>query len=80
VDVTLGHERGDAVLRIVDNGRGFGDVNPLGPHEPGHIGLASMRERTELLHGALDITTEPGRTEVKVCVPLSAGLRRGNGR
>jgi signal transduction histidine kinase len=80
VDVTLGHERGDAVLRIVDNGRGFGDVNPLGPHEPGHIGLASMRERTELLHGTLDITTEPGRTEVEVCVPLGAGLRRRNRR
>jgi signal transduction histidine kinase len=75
VDVKLGYERGDAVLRIIDNGRGFGDVSPLGPHEPGHIGLASMRERTEMLHGTLDITTEAGRTEVTVCVPVSAGVR-----
>jgi signal transduction histidine kinase len=79
VHVSLEHERGDAVLRIVDNGQGFGDSDPLGPHEPGHIGLASMRERTELLHGTLEITSHPGRTEVKVCVPLG-GVRRRNRR
>src|SRR3954471_4507789 len=79
VHVTLSREGPHAVLRVVDNGKGFGDVNPLGPHEPGHIGLASMRERTELLHGTLDITTAPGRTEVEVRVPIG-GQRRRNRR
>jgi signal transduction histidine kinase len=51
-------------------------VNPLGIHQPGHIGLASIRERTELLGGALAITTEPGRTEVEVRVPLGGNRRR----
>jgi signal transduction histidine kinase len=79
VDITLVHDGAAAVLRVVDNGKGFGDVNPLGPHEPGHIGLASIRERTELLNGRLEITSQPGRTEVCVHVPLG-GLRRRNRR
>jgi signal transduction histidine kinase len=77
VHVTLEREGDDAVLRVVDNGKGFGDVDPLGSHEPGHIGLASMRERTELLGGVLEITTQPGRTKVEVRVPLG-GPRRSN--
>ncbi len=79
VEVTLSRADGHAVLKIADNGKGFGDVAPLGSHEPGHIGLASMRERTEMLHGTLDITTAPGRTEVTVLVPLG-GTRRRNRR
>ena len=79
VNVTLERDESDAVLRIVDNGNGFGDLQPLGQHEPGHIGLASMRERTELLSGSIDITSEPGRTEVCVRVPLG-GIRRRNRR
>ena len=34
-------------LRVTDNGHGFEHENPLAPAEPGHIGLASMRERAE---------------------------------
>lgn len=76
VHVTLEREGAEAVLRVTDDGKGFGDVNPLGPHEPGHIGLASMRERTELLHGRLAIESRPGCTVVQVRVPLDAVLRR----
>jgi signal transduction histidine kinase len=79
VRVTLERSGAFADLRIVDNGKGFGDIAPLGPHEPGHIGLASMRERAELLQGSLDITTQPGRTEVQVRVPIG-GMRRRNRR
>src|SRR3954465_11602155 len=79
VHVTLEREGDDAVLKVVDNGKGFGDVNPLGRHEPGHIGLASMRERTEMLDGILDIDTRAGRTEICVRVPLG-GMRRRNRR
>jgi signal transduction histidine kinase len=79
VRVTLERDGADAVLRVIDNGKGFGDVEPLGQHEPGHIGLASMRERTELLSGSINIESEPGRTEVCVRVPLG-GVRRRNRR
>jgi signal transduction histidine kinase len=79
VSVTLERDAGDAVLRIVDNGNGFGDIDPLGPHEPGHIGLASMRERTQLLDGSINIETKRGRTEVCVRVPIG-GMRRRNRR
>jgi signal transduction histidine kinase len=76
VHVTLEREGATAVLRIVDNGTGFGDIDPLGPHEPGHIGLASMRERTALMDGSLDITSKLGRTEVCVRVPVGGNRRR----
>jgi signal transduction histidine kinase len=79
VKVMLERDGAEAVLRIVDNGSGFGDVDPLGPFEPGHIGLASMRERTQLLEGELTIETKPGRTEVCVRVPVG-GTRRRNRR
>ncbi|MEA2495507.1 MAG: hypothetical protein QOJ29_3418, partial [Thermoleophilaceae bacterium] len=76
VQVKLERDPSDAVLRVIDDGKGFGDVDPLGPHQPGHIGLASMRERTELLQGELDIASKPGRTEVIVRVPLGGNRRR----
>jgi signal transduction histidine kinase len=76
VHVTLLQKGNWAELKVTDNGKGFGDVNPLGPHGPGHIGLASMRERAELLEATLDITSEPGKTEVCVLVPVGGNRRR----
>src|SRR4051812_2314803 len=75
IDVKLTEEAGAAELLIVDNGMGFGDVDPLAHHEPGHIGLASMRERADMLGATLDIDTKPGRTVVRVRVPVG-GHRR----
>jgi signal transduction histidine kinase len=79
VHVTLDMNNGFADLRVTDNGKGFGDLQPRGPHQPGHIGLAGMRERTELVDGTLDITSEPGKTVVHVRVPIG-GQRRRNRR
>jgi signal transduction histidine kinase len=79
VQITLVRDGPPAVLTVLDDGKGFGQIDPLGPHEPGHIGLASMRERTELLGGTLSITSKPGRTEVQVRVPIG-GQRRRNRR
>jgi signal transduction histidine kinase len=76
VRVTLAEENGLVDLCIIDDGKGFGDIDPLGPHEPGHIGLASMRERAELLAGELTITSEPGNTIVHVKVPIRGSRRR----
>ena len=64
--------RGDArraLLEIADDGHGFGDGDPLGQAEPGHIGLASMREQAEMLGGELAIDSREGRTLVRVRVP-----------
>jgi signal transduction histidine kinase len=80
VHVTVAPDgNGYAELRVVDNGKGFGDIDPFGQHQPGHIGLASMRERAELLNATLDVATKPGRTEVLVRVPVG-GTRRRNRR
>jgi signal transduction histidine kinase len=57
-------------LRVTDNGAGFGNDDPLGAAEPGHLGLAMMRERAELLDGTLDIETSDLGTRVLVLIPL----------
>ena len=65
---------GDGSIRLVvaDNGRGLGSVDPLGASEPGHIGLASMRERTEMLNGELSIESTSDGTTVAVTAPIRA--------
>ena len=70
VTVRLRCENGSAKLEIEDDGRGFGDVDPLGPGEPGHIGLASIRERAEMLNGELVIDSDGNGTRVCVSAPL----------
>lgn len=59
-------------LSVRDDGRGFGsDGAPLSPTAPGHIGIATMRERAELAGGRLEIDTGRGGTTVRVRAPLS---------
>ena len=72
VDVSVKrHEDDNEVeLRVTDDGHGFNGVDPLGPEQPGHIGLATMRERAELAGGSLAIDTGRGGTTVRVRAPL----------
>ena len=70
IAIRLHCEAGSVQLEVEDDGRGFGDVNPLGLAEPGHIGLASMRERAEMLGGRLVVQSGYGGTLVRVSVPL----------
>jgi signal transduction histidine kinase len=65
---TIGSE---VELRVADDGHGF-DGNPLllGTNEPGHLGLASMRERAELMDGELEIESSERGTRVLVRAPL----------
>ena len=69
VDLILRAGEEDVELRIQDDGQGFGDVSPLGPREPGHLGLASMRERAAIVGGRLAIESFDGGTRVRINVP-----------
>lgn len=63
--VGLRCEENELVAEVVDDGRGFGTGVTPG------VGLHSMRERTALLGGTLDIESEPGRgTRVRLRLPL----------
>jgi two-component system NarL family sensor kinase len=70
VSISLRSVDSELELRVTDNGRGFGDADPLGASEPGHLGLASMRERAELLDGRLEIESSELGTRVLVRAPL----------
>ncbi|MFL5885156.1 MAG: sensor histidine kinase [Thermoleophilaceae bacterium] len=63
----------EAIMCVLDDGEGFRGTAPLGTREVGHIGLASMRERAELIGGDLRIDSSADGTEVRVTVPLMDG-------
>jgi signal transduction histidine kinase len=55
-------------LDVSDRGPGF---DPGQAERDGHLGLAGMRERAELLGGSFMVDAAPGRgTTVRVCWPL----------
>jgi two-component system NarL family sensor kinase len=70
VSISLRTVDSDVELRVADNGGGFTHADPLGAAESGHLGIASMRERAELLDGMLDIETSERGTRVLVRAPL----------
>jgi signal transduction histidine kinase len=61
---------------VTDDGHGFDENAPLDGGEPGHLGLASMRERAELMDGTLDIESSERGTRVLVLAPLLAARPR----
>ncbi|MEW6358148.1 MAG: PAS domain S-box protein [Planctomycetota bacterium] len=71
VEVRLLEESGHVILEISDDGRGFDpDPKQVGP---GH-GLRSIRERTALLGGRLDIESKPGQgARIWVSAPWMPG-------
>jgi signal transduction histidine kinase len=73
VSISLRTVDSSVELRVTDNGGGFTEADPLHPSEPGHLGLASMRERAELIDGTLDVETSARGTRVLVRAPLPAG-------
>ena len=67
--VYLELEEHRATIQIIDEGKGF-DLEEVASNN-GHYGLMNMRERAQLLDGALQITTAPGQgTWVNVTVPI----------
>jgi signal transduction histidine kinase len=74
IAVTVEVRAGVVEATVSDDGLGFDETDPLGPSEPGHIGLASMRERAEILGGTLRIDSGERGTTVRAVVPLDGAL------
>ncbi len=69
VKVTLEVQKGDLMLTIEDNGKGF---NKEIAKDKKTLGILGMRERTAMLGGYYQISSEPGKgTVVIVSIPLS---------
>jgi signal transduction histidine kinase len=59
---------------IEDNGRGFEPRKEAA--QPNGAGLASIRERTSLLGGTLNLRSEPGKgTKIEILLPLARSSR-----
>jgi signal transduction histidine kinase len=72
VSLSLEVRSGSLELNVVDDGRGFASSERI--TSGNGIGLASMRERAELLGGRFLITSDPVRgTTVSVSLPLRKG-------
>jgi len=77
VDIRLGEpaaEAGTLVVEITDDGAGF---DPDVPH-PGHLGLESMRERTERLGGRLIVESSSAGSTVRAVLPAILRDYAGN--
>jgi two-component system NarL family sensor kinase len=72
VHISLRASGDELELAVIDDGHGLRGVDPLAATEPGHIGVASMRERTEMLGGELTIDSTAAGTSVRVRSPLLA--------
>jgi signal transduction histidine kinase len=70
VAIRLDREGRTAVLEVEDDGHGFREGDTPTASQPGHIGLASMRERAEMLGGELAIESGESGTLVRVRAPL----------
>ncbi|WP_327395044.1 GAF domain-containing sensor histidine kinase [Streptomyces phaeochromogenes] len=68
VDVTLERHGPGAVLRVIDDGSGF---EPRATRRAGrHLGLVSMRDRTNGVGGTLTVESAPGKgTTIEMEVP-----------
>jgi signal transduction histidine kinase len=70
VEVRVTAEDGYLAVEVSDKGPGFDSSQNPGE---GHLGLAGMRERAELLGGQYELESTPGiGTRVRVLLPLAA--------
>ena len=70
VHVSINAGVGKLNITIVDNGRGFDTSDISSELNEGHIGIRSMRERTRIMNGTIDIVSRPGEgTTVTLTVP-----------
>lgn len=70
VEVNVKIEPDQLILSIKDNGTGFNLENKL--KQTGSLGLISMQERADMIHGSIEIkTVENAGTEIILRVPLN---------
>ncbi|MEM8962165.1 MAG: ATP-binding protein [Acidobacteriota bacterium] len=68
IDVHLGLDGDDLVLKVRDDGRG---IDPADLRTDGRVGLVGMRERALLCRGQIEFRSRPeGGTEVEVRMPM----------
>lgn len=68
--VQLSAEPGGITLSVEDNGMGFDMEKVEAATDNVHLGLVGMRERLQIVGGALEITTAPGDgTKIVASVP-----------
>ncbi|TME48981.1 MAG: sensor histidine kinase [Chloroflexi bacterium] len=70
VSVALKETDGRAVLKIIDDGKGFTNKQVARRRAEGHVGTSAIVELAEEAGGTLDIESEPGKgTRVTLSVP-----------
>lgn len=68
VEVKIERTPEAVTLHVADNGRGF---SPAAPRSPNSLGLLGLRERAQLLKGAVTIDSQPGQgTRIDVRIPV----------
>ena len=82
VTVTAGRERNSVVVRVIDDGGGIADADrdrifepfyttkPVG--EGSGLGLDVVQSIVRAHRGSVEVTSRPGRTEFRVCLPATS--------
>jgi PAS domain S-box-containing protein len=74
VSVGLLIDPAELVIAVRDDGLGF---DPTDPRRLNHLGIAGMRERAKLVHGTIDLRSQPGQgTRLTLSVPIKAPARK----
>lgn len=60
ISVRLAADRGDVVLTVRDDGKGFRPEEPVALARAGHYGLVGLHERAHRVGGTVTIVSEPG--------------------
>ena len=67
--VRIGYEKGEVLLEVEDNGKGF-DPGAIPGLNDGHFGLTGMRERCAAINSKFELKSAPSGTLIRVRVPL----------
>ncbi|MDT8390209.1 MAG: sensor histidine kinase [Lentisphaeria bacterium] len=74
VDVSVQVRPGHVCLEVSDNGKSFSVSDVLASKRRNRLGLLGMRERAEMVGGAFEIDSAPGKgTTVRADIPLRNG-------
>ena len=70
VNVQLLEDRGNLLITVEDDGKGF---DPAANEQSEGIGLTNVRRRVEVLRGTFHLESKPGRgTFINIEVPMEA--------